>query len=79
MHIFLIVCVVSRKSTYITELWAEPDARLTPFLVGGTNDGQTTVIQTWIPGRSFLENKGSESVTGDTDDNDEFQWTNSDF
>jgi len=52
---------------------------LTPFLFEGTNDGQTMVIQTWVYGRCFLENKGIEPVTGDTDENDKFQWTDSDF
>lgn len=52
---------------------------LTPFLLEGTNYGQTTAIQTWVSGRCFLENKGIEPVTGDTDENVKFQWTDSDF
>lgn len=37
------------------------------------------VIQTWVSDVHFLQNEPSEPVTGNVDNNDQFQWPESDF
>lgn len=52
---------------------------LTPFLTERTSVVQTMVIQTWVSDVHFLQNEPSEPVTGNVDNNDQFQWPESDF